>query len=551
MDKKELLKRWALAYTEPSLFYVPWKRHKSNYYEYITVQFETHEHTIENWQRDPVFAIYRADDTKYERPIYCTALYDKDNNIKRNGIINRLYFYVCSEYGSATMRAMIPSGKYIIKMLCSGGGMITNGIEEWEFDVERGTSGNPIYNDYDDFEYSYRTVTIDPFRGYKYLQIDCEAELVKIYKGQDTLSKQSIQSFDVQGYSTILLEKFGDHASEIYYDSYIPMQINMRGDFIEENRQLYLMKAIVNEKIVNNHIGTDGEIESISQRGEKKIIKNNEYNEYYHTQLNPNLFCQFTDYATVEYISYNSDDYGDTEYSFVLNYEETMYQSEATYQYDLYADCYHYETLRKSIRFNVPKKNTLIGNPELNSVYTTINKSGNNKFLCFNYEWKSKIVTKSFSTSTLPSEIPNIYDEHFTPERYNAYKANEQQYRENMKNEITEWYQNENNFSIKNNNKTWFSIKLLSFLSNEIPEGDTVDLYRYYAELKNGTLYHKKEIIGNQTIPPEYKIVDLGVNWSGYDNYKDENKWFGTMLYSSELEVYHPELIPKEKEGET
>ena len=25
MDKKELLKRWALAYTEPSLFYVPWK----------------------------------------------------------------------------------------------------------------------------------------------------------------------------------------------------------------------------------------------------------------------------------------------------------------------------------------------------------------------------------------------------------------------------------------------------------------------------------------------------------------------------------------------
>ena len=81
MDKKELLKRWALAYTEPSLFYVPWKRHKSNYYEYITVQFETHEHTIENWQRDPVFAIYRADDTKYEHPIYCTALYDKDNNL--------------------------------------------------------------------------------------------------------------------------------------------------------------------------------------------------------------------------------------------------------------------------------------------------------------------------------------------------------------------------------------------------------------------------------------------------------------------------------------
>ena len=28
MDKKELLKRWALAYTEPSLFYVPWRENK-------------------------------------------------------------------------------------------------------------------------------------------------------------------------------------------------------------------------------------------------------------------------------------------------------------------------------------------------------------------------------------------------------------------------------------------------------------------------------------------------------------------------------------------
>ena len=549
MDKKELLKRWALAYTEPSLFYVPWGKRQNPYGEYITVQFETLECTFEDWQRDPVFAVYKADDTEYENPVYCTALYDNDNNLVRNGIIQRRFFYVCDEYGSASTRVILPSGKYKIKMLCSGGGMITNGIEEWEFDVERGTSGNPIYSDYDDFEYSYRTVTIDPFRGYKYLQIDCEAELVKIYKGQDALSKQSIQSFDVQGYSGISLEKFGDHAGETYYDSYIPMQISVLGEFIEDNRQLYLMKAIVNEKIVNNHIG---KIESISQRGEKKIIKNNEYNEYYHTQLNPNLFVQFTDYATVEYISYNGDDYGDTEYSFVLNYGDTMNNSDATYQYDLHADCYHYETLRKSVHFNLPKKNTLIGNPELNSVYTTIIKSGNNKSLIFNYEWKSKMVTKPFSTSTWPSEMPNIYDKYFTPERYNAYKANEQQYRENIKNEMTEWYQNENNFSIKNNNKSYFGIKLSCFLSNEMPEGgDTVDLYRYYVELKNGTLYHKNEIIGTQTIPPWYKIVDLGVNWSGYDNYKDENKWSGTILYNSELEVYHPELIPKEKAGET
>lgn len=31
MDKKELLKRWALAYTEPSLFYIPWRENKEIY----------------------------------------------------------------------------------------------------------------------------------------------------------------------------------------------------------------------------------------------------------------------------------------------------------------------------------------------------------------------------------------------------------------------------------------------------------------------------------------------------------------------------------------
>lgn len=36
MDKKELLKRWVLAYTEPSLFYIPWKKLKETY----TVEFK-------------------------------------------------------------------------------------------------------------------------------------------------------------------------------------------------------------------------------------------------------------------------------------------------------------------------------------------------------------------------------------------------------------------------------------------------------------------------------------------------------------------------------
>ena len=43
----------------------------------------------------------------------------------------------------------------------------------------------------------------------------------------------------------------------------------------------------------------------------------------------------------------------------------------------------------------------------------------------------------------------------------------------------------------------------------------------------------------------------MGLNWEGYEYYQDLNKWSGTILYNSELDVYHPELIPKEKAGET
>lgn len=42
MDKKELLKRWALAYTEPSLFYVPWKNDKEGR---ITINSGTLDYT--------------------------------------------------------------------------------------------------------------------------------------------------------------------------------------------------------------------------------------------------------------------------------------------------------------------------------------------------------------------------------------------------------------------------------------------------------------------------------------------------------------------------
>lgn len=75
-------------------------------------------------------------------------------------------------------------------------------------------------------------------------------------------------------------------------------------------------------------------------------------------------------------------------------------------------------------------------------------------------------------------------------------------------------------------------------------------LVNHYVELNGGTFSFKNEVVGTQIVPPQYKVIDLGVDWSGYYNYNDEDKWSGTKLYNSELEIYHPELIPK-KAGET
>ena len=101
------------------------------------------------------------------------------------------------------------------------------------------------------------------------------------------------------------------------------------------------------------------------------------------------------------------------------------------------------------------------------------------------------------------------------------------------------------------NKSSWCSVLFSSLLTNEMPVGETVDLVKHTVELNNETFLVKDEVIGTQIVPPQFKVIDLGVDWNGYDNYEDENKWSGTILYNSELEVYHPELIPKEKAGET
>ena len=131
-----------------------------------------------------------------------------------------------------------------------------------------------------------------------------------------------------------------------------------------------------------------------------------------------------------------------------------------------------------------------------------------------------------------------------------AYVSNELQLRNDIKNNCTAHYKNEENY-IMGNKSSWGSVLLSSFLTNEMPAGETVDLVKATVELNNTTFSFKSEVIGTQVVPPPFKVIDLGVDWNGYDNYKDENKWSGIILYNSELEVYHPELIPKEKAGES
>ena len=525
-----------MAYTEPSLFYVPWGKHQNPYGEYITVRFETVECTFEDWQRDPVFAVYKADDIEYKHPIYCTALYDNDNNIIRNGIIQRRYFYVCTEYGSASTRVILPSGKYKIKMLCSGGGMITNGIEEWEFDIKRGTSGNTIYSN-NAIDYSYRDVVINPFKGYKYLQIDCEAELVKTCKPSELVTRTVLQSFDVSEYGSV--GYYDVSQTSPTYTNYFLMETKTIDEFIEEcEMKFYLMNAVINEKIVDLHKN----ITNVSaQRGKKKIVRNKGYDDYYNKLVNQHL--QFVDYNKVDYIQYNFNDY-DIECSFWLGGD-----GYDVYNYYFYANCSPSERLHTRAKFKI-SKNAEIGNPEIMSVSTTFQNVGKNRWIKFNYNWKNKASVREYYGESDPEVMVNNYDTKFSPERYLAYVSNELQLRNDIKNNCAVHYKNENNY-IMDNKSSWCSVLFSSLLTNEMPVGETVDLVKHTVELNNETFLVKDEVIGTQIVPPQFKVIDLGVDWNGYDNYEDENKWSGTILYNSELEVYHPELIPKEKAGET
>ena len=80
MDKKELLKRWALAYTEPSLFYIPWKEYNSDD-EYFTVTLIPHVNYYDVFDEKVIknatlYDIYSKGFTKEQQNVY-GGLHDK------------------------------------------------------------------------------------------------------------------------------------------------------------------------------------------------------------------------------------------------------------------------------------------------------------------------------------------------------------------------------------------------------------------------------------------------------------------------------------------
>lgn len=80
MDKKELLKRWFLAYTEPSLFYIPWKEYNSDD-EYFTVTLIPHVNYYDVFDEKVIknatlYDIYSKGFTKEQQNVY-GGLHDK------------------------------------------------------------------------------------------------------------------------------------------------------------------------------------------------------------------------------------------------------------------------------------------------------------------------------------------------------------------------------------------------------------------------------------------------------------------------------------------
>lgn len=556
MDKKELLKRWALAYTEPSLFYVPWKKSKKKpYYEYVTIVFKYAIPTFssKDWARVPVFGVYLVNDDKSETLVYSTALYDEDNHLIRNGIVtdSTSYFFISGDHGR-TNRALVKEGNFKIRMLCSGSGMITNSVYEWDFEVKRGTSGSTIYdNGY--YEYSYRTITIDPFKGNKYLEIEYEPTLVKEYAMSEFIDQHKVV------FST---DVFGDSSRRRWaYDEYFQKK-EIVSDFglstvsidailpdLQDNIYFYDVKIQFNEKFFEyktNHKTV------LSHRGTKKVVND---------KLELKGSSKYLEYTNASTMAQYALDYSgiDFDYSYHIN-SIPSFSRHLTYSgagvrdgYGGYSCCC---SIFDSNSTSVKGQLTCSGNipSDINSYYT-----GYKQKVITLYCNRNFLQVKKYDKTYLPYN-DNILHVSNRDERFKLFQELEQECRAYFQESLKEHLKTSS--STVNKTQSELSLPLEYIITNVLPDAYKEE-YTYYPdehydlqfpsqqndygmyEISSG---EPKTVIRNRF---GVDIIDMGIDYTNYEHYEDIDSWIGNTLGNPEIEVYHPEMIPKEKAGET
>lgn len=147
MDKKELLKRWVLAYTEPSLFYIPWKKEPSMY----VVRFIRYS-TI-------VGVRYGLVDSGIESQVYGSPLfyvYDSQGNYYDNSGGKHQ-----EEFPLQSMAMNLPNGTYYYKEMKSLIGcklikdVICFKIQGANIDIELHYKPNLIHIEYNIVPYTW------------------------------------------------------------------------------------------------------------------------------------------------------------------------------------------------------------------------------------------------------------------------------------------------------------------------------------------------------------------------------------------------------------
>lgn len=557
MDKKELLKRWALAYTEPSLFYVPWKKSKKkSYYEYVTIVFKYAIPTFssKDWARVPVFGVYLVNDDKSETLVYSTALYDEDNHLIRNGIVtdSTSYFFISGDHGR-TNRALVKEGNFKIRMLCSGSGMITNNVYEWDFEVKRGASGTIYDTGY--YEVSYHTITIDPFKGSKYLEIEYEPTLVKKYTTADIIEQcKTIYSIDEFGDSSRLRWAYDEYGQKARLISYFGLSTESIGTILpdlQDDIYFYDVKIQFNEKFFEYKTNSKT---VLSHRGTKKLVNDK-------LELKEKGTIKYLEYTNASTIAQYALDYSNIDFDY--SYHTSYLPSFSAYDlnpvgvdegYSCRCDIFDPDVTYVGGQLIYRIRDIPLS--DINSYYT----AGQQKSITL-YCNRNRLSVKKNYNKSYSAHNDNLSNVSNRDERFMLFQELDQECRAYFQKSFKEHLEKNSSTAIRDIGE--ISLPLESIITNVLPDAYKKE-YTYdpdwhydlhlsdqnndYSGIYEISRSEPVTVIGNVF---GFQIIDMGIDYTNYEHYEDIDSWVGNTLGNPEIEIYHPELIPKEKEGES